>query len=111
MWQFGGKAFVRAPAEDAAAIEVHLGGQIEPAFASRQVRDVCDPDLVGTLRCGTLQQVVGSHGRGLVGECGARHKAALLTHAEVLLAHEPGGAVLAMVQAFGAQAAHEAWRA
>ncbi len=106
--QLGGEAFVGAPAEDAAAAEVHLGGEIEPAFARRQVGDVGDPDFVGPGGRGTLQQVVGSHGRGLVGNGGAGHEAALLAHAEVLLAHEPGDAVLAVVQAFAAQAMHEA---
>lgn len=53
--QLGGEAFVGAPAEDAAAAEVHLGSEVEPAFASGQVSDVGDPNLVGSGGCGSLQ--------------------------------------------------------
>ena len=81
-----------------------------PSFASRQIGDVSDPDLIGALRRGAFEQVVGGYGRGLVGDGdgGAWHEAALLADAEALLAHDPGDEVLAVLETTCSQAMHEA---
>src|SRR5215212_2921769 len=92
-----------APAQDAAAAQIHLGSQIEPALARGHIGDVSEPYLVETLRGFTLEEVVGGRHRVLIGEGGAWHKAALLAHAQPLLSHEPGDAVLAMAQAIAPQ--------
>ncbi len=44
--QLGGLVFAGAPAKDAAAAKVHLGSEIEPAFASLEGSHVGELDLV-----------------------------------------------------------------
>lgn len=51
-----------------------------------------------------------SHCRRFVSDRGARDEPPFLTDAELLLAHEPRDAVLAWVDAFGAQGMHETRR-
>lgn len=88
------RAHVRGggPAQDAAAVEVHDGSQIEPAFAGRDEGDVADPDLIRGGGCGAVQQQIGSSGCGGIGLRGAGGERSLLEGLETQFSHEPGNA-------------------
>lgn len=45
-YEYSGDRGIGGPADDAARIEVHADGQIEPAFPHADIRDVGDPGVV-----------------------------------------------------------------
>ena len=57
--QFGLHVITHGPADDLASGEIEDDGQVEPALASGQVRDVGEPDRVGQRRRELLLQEVG----------------------------------------------------
>jgi hypothetical protein len=63
--QAGFEMVGRSPAEDFAAIEVHDGGQIEPALDGKDVSNVADPDPVGGGDWWGLNQMVLGDGQAV----------------------------------------------
>jgi hypothetical protein len=99
------------PADNAAAEEVDLCGEEEPAFLSGNVGDISDPRLIWSRGSGSMEEKLwsGASGVGAVG--GTRHKAALLHGAKSLLLHEPGNAASAAAVAAVAQFMAQPWSA
>ena len=60
--QLGAQVVAHGPAHDFARVQVHDGGHVEPALASGDVGQVCQPDLVRPASGGepALQQVGGN---------------------------------------------------
>jgi hypothetical protein len=99
---------MRAPAKDAAAVEVEFRGEVEPAFPGGEIRDVGHPHFVRTPRRRGVEKVIGRDGIMGRAEGGAGHKAAFAAHPQMVLAHEPGDAVFARVEALAAEGMAEA---
>jgi len=55
----GGQALSRCPADDAATVQVHDYGHIEPTRLGAHIRQIGDPDLVGSGRRRMCSQAVG----------------------------------------------------
>ena len=99
------------PADDFAAVKVEDGGQIKPAFASLDVGDVHDPDLIGRGGFRGLGQMIGRDGVIVVAVSGLNSVAALLAAAQTRSAHEPGDAIAAMTAALLTEGLLDAWTA
>ncbi len=96
--QGGVNVLAHGPADDAAAVEVQQSGQIEPAFAGVNVGDVGDPGLIGPGGGRGLGQQIGRDGVGVPAVGGFDSEPGLWAAAELLLAHQAGDAVAAVLE-------------
>jgi hypothetical protein len=92
-----------SPPDDAPREQIHDDGEVEPALARRDVRDVGRPDPVGPFRLeGTVEHVLG-HGRERCLGSGLRRLPPWAPSGEPMLAHEPSHAVPAARDATSAE--------
>ena len=91
--QFGAQMRGGGPAEDAAGVQVHDGGQIEPALARGDVGNVTDPNLVRRGGGWALEQEVGGWMGGGICLGGAGNEGAFMQGLEAELTHESGDAL------------------
>jgi hypothetical protein len=102
------KIILHGPADDPAAVEIHDCGQVEPAFASRDVGDIADPDLVDASGGRPLGQVIGRDGMIMVAVGGADAKRAPASSHQAPFSHEPFDALMVAVLATGLELVSQA---
>jgi len=109
--QAGFEIFLHGPADDFAAEEIHDAGQIEPTFASGNVGNVADPNLVDAGRRALSGQAIGGDGMRMVAVGGTDAKTATAPSDQAVLAHEFFDAFTTAGVAAGSENVSEAWAA
>ena len=69
-------------------MQVHDGGEIEPAFICLDVRYVADPDLIGRGGDRAIEEVIGGGSCGRIGPCSSRNEGPFLKRLEAQFAHD-----------------------
>src|SRR6185312_1128813 len=81
--QGGFQGIAGGPTDDAPAVKIHDGGQIEPALGGGHVSDVAPPHAIDGLWPTLLCQPVGRNGMGMIGIGGFRSKGPFLAGFEL----------------------------
>lgn len=93
-------ARAHGPADDFAAVKVHDGGQIKPAFVRLDIGDVAHPLLIWSGRRRGFGQAIGRDRQIMFAVRGQNSIAFLLPAKDAFLAHEFGDSIAAMVATF-----------
>jgi hypothetical protein len=101
--EFGTQVIAHGPADHFAGEQVEDHGQVEPALASRDIGDIGQPDLIGSVGDKVLVQQVFRHRQGMLAVGGADAKAAWRPRPDAVLAHDPCDPLTADGMALGAQ--------
>jgi len=107
----GLEILLHGPADDSAAIEIHDGGEVEPAFASGNVGNVTDPDSVNSLGRPLGSEPVGSDGIIVTAVGGTDSKAAPAACEEAFGAHDGFDPFMIVAVAPFFEHASDAWAA
>ncbi len=78
------------PANDLAAVQIHVTGQVEPALGCREVGDIAGPYLVWPAGRRNLAHPVGGNRQMVIAVSGSRPIPALLFWTQAFLPHQPG---------------------
>lgn len=100
-----------SPAEDSAAIEVHDGGQIEPALEGEDISNVADPNPVEGGDWWRLGQTVLSDGQAVTRVGGFGSEGAFLAGFELQGLHLASDAIAAARNTCALQTNRQAWAA
>src|SRR5215471_5230511 len=98
-----------SPAEDSAAIEVHDGGQIEPALNGEDISNVADPHPIGGSDWWGLSQAILSDGQAVTRIGGFGSEGALLAGFELEGLHMASNAIAAARNTCALQTNRQAW--
>ncbi len=87
--EFRAHVISHGPADHFAGEQVEDHGQVEPALAGRDIRDIGQPDLIGAVGNKVLVQHVFRHGQGMLAVGCADPIAPRRSRPNAVLAHEP----------------------
>jgi hypothetical protein len=106
----GTHVLAHRPADHFAGEQVEDHGQVEPALGGRDIGDVGQPNVIGSVRDKALVQQVFRHRQRMLAVSRADAKAARRPCPDAVLTHEPGDPLAAGGLAFGAQLGVDARR-
>ena len=90
----------QGPAHDEPGMKIQQGGQVQPTFPGRNIRDVCQPPPVGLLGLKITIQQIGRDRMGMV-RVRRRLEFLLLSGLDSVLTHQPCDTVSAMMHLSG----------